>query len=57
MPQAKRTTRKRSAPPRRGLSHGFGVLIVGIDNRFTGNHSLAGNADWLIVEQEAVSAR
>ena len=30
MPQAKRTTRKRSAPPRRGLSHGFGMLIVGM---------------------------
>ncbi len=30
MPQAKRTTRKRSTPPRRGLSHGFGMLIVGM---------------------------
>ncbi len=30
MPQAKRTARKRSAPPRRRLSHGFGMLIVGM---------------------------
>ncbi len=30
MPQAKRTTRKRSAPPRRGLSHGFGMLVIGM---------------------------
>ncbi len=30
MPQAKRTTRKRSARPRRGLSHGFGMLAVGM---------------------------
>ncbi len=30
MPQAKRTTRKRSAPRGRRLSHGFGMLAVGM---------------------------
>jgi len=30
MPQKKRTTRKRSASPRRRLSHGFGMLVVGM---------------------------
>ncbi len=30
MAQKKRTTRKRSASPRRGLSHGFGMLVIGM---------------------------